>query len=314
MNYFYGKISVFLLFAFFCLVVISTPSFADKPFIVDDFFIKNYPPYAHGKEPVTCKTQKIKIKKIQNGRTYHYFYEYMSNHGKMLIILDHLHKNRGGYRMIKARLIDEKIHKTLISDVMVDVSNDINGLIYSAFLNKDNVKDLILAFPVRNSTPPTYNVTFLLSSKRGYSVRRVHALAFSQKLFYDFNTDGKCEFLHLDRVDGLVATGVLGAPNYLVYNILQFTPSTFKFNNRLSRFFPRWLEFKTVPAGQTSKHQLDQYGHLPNDKAAQLPQRVKARFFDSYLAKTTDYNRRTYGYFGIVLDQAPIKEAMGLKH
>jgi len=299
--------SIFLVVPLFTLVQFSTCIFADTTEVFGNFYLKNYPPYPIGKAPPVCKTEKLKLKKIKNGLVYRYFYEYKDNGRRKIIVLDHLPKNPGGYQKIKASLLDVKLKKAIISNVMVNVNNKVNVLIYSSYLNNDNIKDLILAFPVNNAEYSTYYITFLLSNKQSYSVSRVHSLGFSSSLFYDFNGDQKCEFLHLDLVDGLVATGQLGAPNYLTYNIMQFTPSSFRFNNWLNHDFAKWIEYKTIPVGQPLKYALDKYGHMPNSKASNLSESVKARFFVSYLAKTTDYNKRTDGFFGVILDQTPIK-------
>jgi len=248
---------------------------------IDEFYQRNYPPYIAGKEPLTCKINRLHLKNVKEGfgSTDTHVYEFIEHDRRKFIVFE---ATGGKYnKKVEVKIVDHKSKRTIISEVIADRSyTGLSVSVYWSYLNKDNKKDLILAFPIPSSSNDSYYVVFLLSNKKTYSVSRIGTMGISQSLFYDYNNDNKCEFLQLEVISGYE----LGKPTYLVYNILQFTSTSFKYNNKLSRFFPRWIEFKTDPT-QTSKHQLDQYGHLPNDQPADLSQKTKDKLWSIHLKK-----------------------------
>jgi len=256
--------------------------------LFDNSYEKYYPPYPSGKAPRTCKINRMNLKHIQEGigSVNKYVYEF-SEYGqrKFVVIV-----KKKGSTLFRANIIDGKSKKKIISDVVVYDSHWGNSaIVFWSYLNKDNKKDLILAFPLSSSSSDTYILTFLLSNKKGYSAIEMHTLGISQSLFYDYNDDGKCEFLQFDSMSdyALMRKFHLPITSYLIYNIVQFDASSFKYNNALSRFFPRWLEFKSVSVSDAValKDSFDQYGHVPNDKAVQLPKVIKEKIWSIYLKK-----------------------------
>ena len=290
------KIKVVLICFFVCdLVCATTPSLSD-PYPIFTIYQDDFPPYALGTNPSVCKIQRIYAKE-KRGLTFQ-SYSYIDNGDRYQIILDSgktRNMRKGGFWITKLTVL--RNNKLMVKDVVVDLERPYSAVVFLSYLNQDNKKDIIIAVPTVSSGPSTYFITFLLSDGDHYHVRRIYTYGISQNLFYDYNDDGKCEFLQLNAFDGTLISKE--GPPYLVYNIVQFTKSSFRYNNKLSRFFPRWIAYRTTSPG-----------HIPNTHATKFPERITNLFWRPFLKNIEKINSGSYGYYGLKLDLDPVKKQL----
>jgi len=281
-----------------CLAYVATPVLSE-PYPIFTIYQDTLPPYDSGTNPPVCKIQRLYVKE-KRGSIYQ-TYNYIFNGDKYTIILESgktRNMNKGGFWIAKVTVLNN--NKPVVKNEVVNLERPDSAVVFLSYLNQDNVKDIIIAFPTgASSAPSKYFVTFLLSDKDQYHVRRIHTHAISQNLFYDYNDDGKCEFLQLETFDGALISKK--GPPYFVYNILQFTKSSFKYNNKLSRYFPRWIAYKSTSVS-----------HYPNtnNHATKFPESITNFFWGQYLKKLESINSGSDGYYGFMLDLDPVKEKL----
>jgi len=289
----------YLALTFFSIVAHATPSMTYN-YPIFTVYVDNFPPYSLGTNPPFCKIQRIYLKEEKGESTFRVF-RYIDNGNRYKIILDSgksRDMKRGGFWITKLTILKNNI--PILENEIVAIQEPDSAIVFWSYLNEDDKKDIIIAFPTLPSpSPDKYYVTFLLSDKNQYHVSRIHTYAISQNLFYDYNDDGKCEFLQLESFPRYVISKK--GPSYLVYNIMQFTKSSFKYNNKLSRYFPRWMVFKST-----------EINHYPdtNNHATKFPESITNLFWGEYLKKWEDINRQDTDYYGLSLDLEPVKEKL----
>ena len=276
---------------FWCCIVSTTMPVLSEPYPIFTTYLDAFPPYDLGINPPICKIQRL-YKKGKKGLAFQ-AYSYFDNGNRHTILLEFgktVKKTERDFFFSKVTVFKGK--KPLMVDKVQDLGQPYTAVVFLSYLNQDNIKDIIIAYSTFSSAPPTYFVTFLLSDKDTYHVSRIHTHAISKKLFYDYNDDGKCEFLQLEMFNPYLISKKI--PDYIVYNIMQFTKSSFKYNNKLSRYFPRWIAFETTQPGSNP---------VTNNKAIKLPKKITNLFWEQYLLTLNNYISA-----GEILDREPVKE------
>ena len=284
----------FTRFLWCCLVFVATTPVLSEPYPIFTTYQDAFPPYNLGTSPPVCKIQRL-YKKEKKGLAFQ-AYNYLDNGNRHTLLLEFgktVKKAERDFFFSKVTIFKNK--KPVVVNKVQDLGRPYSAVVFLSYLNQDNIKDIIIAYPTASSAPPTYFVTFLLSEKDTYHVRRIHTYAISQNLFYDYNDDGRCEFLQLEVFNpSLISrkTPDYIVSDYIVYNVMQFTKSSFKYNNKLSRFFPKWIAFETTQPGSYP---------IANNEVTKFPKKITNLFWEQYLLKLNDYS-------GEMLDRDPIKE------
>jgi len=252
------------------------------------WYEKYYPPYEKDNKPrQVCKINKI----ISSDKS-----NYITGNTRIQIIAKQTSKYA---QEVLINYIKNK-EKVLLSNRIATEGELKNTRLYWALLNHDSKKDFII---VTTSNNDTYHLAFILSNQEGYSVINIASEAFSQDLFYDYNNDNRCEFLQMswlgavdiihkkpsNKVAKLLKksgyTGVFYNPEFFVYNIVYFGNNTARYKNKLSRYFPRWIEakYELFEYGTTNHNlSIDQYGHMPNSLAAKITEEQKRIIWKTY--------------------------------
>jgi len=270
----------YLLILTICSFIVVTTTYG--------WYEKYYPPYEKDDKPrQVCKINKI----ISSDRS-----NYITENTWIQIIAKKTSKYSQG---VFINYIKNK-GKVLLSNIIATKGELESTSLYWTLLNHDSKKDFII---VTTNNNDTYNLAFILSNQEGYSVINIASEAFSQDLFYDYNNDHRCEFLQmswmgatdiiLKKTSNKVAkllkksgyTGIFYTPEFFVYNIVYFGNNGAKYKNKLSKYFPRWIEakFELYEYGATNHNfSIDQYGHIPNSLAAKITEEEKKIIWKTY--------------------------------
>jgi hypothetical protein len=226
---------------------------------------KDFPPYSKGKFPPVCEIHLLKPTQENDKNKGDFKSSYsLADQKKKLSLSLRMNYQKGSSGMY-ARLQDSS-GKNLIRTIKIGSHPSNIGSIYWAFLNKDNHKDFIITMDEGDGylSSGRQQITFLLSTKSGYSTKKIGAYHLEQKDFFDFSTDHKCEYLHQSLVSD-------GKNNYWSYNILQFINDKIVIKNKLSRYFPKWI--KLTPKA--------------NDKPARLSANQKKKLAIEYFKQVS---------------------------
>lgn len=210
-------------------------------------FDKDFPPYAKGKFPPHCKIHPLKPQSETDRSKAEFKSLYrLVDKGRSVNLHMDMNYQKGTSGMY-ARFEDSK-GKAIVQPAMIGAHPSYIEKVYWAYLNKDGYKDLIIVMDNGDGYLGAGKqlVTFLLSTKQGYRTRQLTAHTLQQEDFYDYSTDNKCEFLHQAFVSD-------GKDFYWAYNVLQFIDGDIVLKNQLSRYFPKWITFKSEPNDQSAK-------------------------------------------------------------
>lgn len=271
----------YLLILTICSFIVVTSSYG--------WYEKYYPPYEKDNKPrQVCKINKIISSDQSNYITGDIWIQILSKKISKYsqgIFINYI-KNKG---------------KVLLSNRIATQGKLEDTSLYWALLNHDSKKDFII---VTMNDNDTYNLAFILSNQEGYSIVNIASEAFSQDLFYDYNNDYRCEFLQMSWVGAtdiiqrkvssnvaklLKKSGYIGVsytPEFFVYNIVSFGKNRAEYKNKLSKYFPRWIEakFELYEYGTTNNNfSIDQYGHMPNSSATELTKEEEKNIWEIYL-------------------------------
>lgn len=224
-------------------------------------FEKNFPPYAKNKFPTVCQIHAIKPSSESNRNNSHFKSSYSLTDQKQKLLLtlnmNYQKDHSGIYLTLK-----NSSQEIYIKPIKIGSHPSHIERVRWAYLNKDSRKDLIISMDEGDGylSSGRQQITFLLSTKTGYVAKKIEAYYLEQKDFYDYSSDKKCEYLHQAFITD-------GKNYYWSYNILQFLGGKVVIKNKLSRYFPKWIQM-------TSKS---------NHKAANLTTVQKEKLSKEYL-------------------------------
>lgn len=219
---------------FFCLAMSGISSVALA-------YEHQYPPYQKGRMPQACKIHEIKP--VKRKSLIHYS---VADQAIKLNISLQKHMDDKAYGLFAALMgVTANGKKQLLQPyAWVGLSPKHVEKVYWSYLNQDNKKDLILntRFAGNGKMNDFQITTFYLSTPKGYGVKQLLSYHLEPADFLDYTNDNKCEYLHLSYIYGLDEQPDKGKNyNYWNYNILRFVGGDIQIQNRLSRYFPKWI-------------------------------------------------------------------------
>lgn len=219
------------------------------------------PPYANDKFPDNCSMNELKpimeTSRTQAGYKSSYRVKQGTKIYQLNLVMDYAEKTFGLYAGLSVG------NKQLITRVRIGDYPTYIDQVYSGFLNKDERPDFIVSMQAgdKNLVGNRQHGYFLLSTEKGYVVRKLINYALESNDFYDYTQDDKCEYLHVSFLSDQ-------RQHFWVYNVLQFIDDEIAIKNRLSRYFPKWIEFASSV-----------------DKSAAISTQDKQRLWTDFLRK-----------------------------
>lgn len=199
------------------------------------------PPYKKGKMPKSCKIHPI-TPSIANHNMHKYS---VQDRGRVLNVFLKKIIDKQAYGLFSALKIKHSKGKARLVQpyTWAGLSSNYIDKVYWSYLNGDNKKDLIIntRFASIDKLKGFQVTTFYLSLAKGYAVKQLMSYKLEPVDFMDYSNNKKCEYLHLSYVFGDEADEKGKRHNYWAYNVLNFVGGNIRIENRLSRYFPKWI-------------------------------------------------------------------------